>query len=286
MHSNALAVFFAFLSAAMIAVGTVWRHHIVRSGLGQWEANASPLTSLSTPGWWLSIALAFGAYAVQALALAFGSLLVVQPVLTLSLMLTLALSARVERRHMEVDEAFWGLVLTLCVGVLVLFGRPLPGERLGPAWEWVAAIAVGTAACGTLFAVAYRRPTPAPTKALLYGIVCGAAFGFVAVFAKVSVDAFTAGGLDTLLATWQFWALLATAVIGTAVQQYAFGAGILSRSLPAMKIAEPLVALALGHFLLGESFAALSLPFGWVLLCAAIAGMVGATAMLSRRPAP
>ncbi|SDS61977.1 DMT family transporter [Corynebacterium timonense] len=285
MHSNALAAFFALLSAAMIAVGTVWRHRILRSGLSQWEANASPLASLRTPAWWLSIALAFGAYGMQALALAVGSLLVVQPVLVLSLMLTLVLAARVERRRMEADETFWAIVLTLCVGVLVFFGRPLPGDRPSRTWEWVAAIALGALVCGALFAAAYRRPTPAPTKALLYGIVCGAAFGFLAVFAKVSVDAFTAGGLDELLGTWQLWALLATAVVGTAVQQYAFGAGTLSRSLPAMKITEPIVALALGFTLLGEDFAVSSVP-GWLAISVAVVGMVGATGMLSRRPDP
>ena len=61
MHSNALAILFAFISALMIAVGTVWRHRILRAGLSQAEANASPMDSLKRPTWWLSLALAFGA---------------------------------------------------------------------------------------------------------------------------------------------------------------------------------------------------------------------------------
>lgn len=283
MHNNALAVLFAFTSALMIAVGTVWRHRILRSGLTQAEANASPLASLSRPSWWLSLALAFGAYAVQALALAFGSLLVVQPILVLSLMLTLVLSARVEHRHMEADETFWALTLTACVGIVVVLGRPIPGERIVPTWEWAVFIAGGCALFGALFAVAYRRHTPAPAKALLYGIVCGAVFGYLAVFSKVTVDAFTHGGLEEMLVTWQFWALLASSIVGTGVQQYAFGAGVLSRSLPAMKIVEPLVALSLGYMLLGEDFGVSSVV-GWAVIVAAIVGMMVATGMLSRKP--
>lgn len=280
---SALAILLAFTSALMIAVGTVWRHSILRSGLGQAEANSSPLASLSRPSWWLSLALAFGAYAVQALALAFGSLLVVQPVLVLSLMLTLMLAARVERRPMEADETFWGLILTLCVGVVVILGRPLPGQRIAPTWEWAAFIAAGFLLGAALFALAYRRPTPAPTKALLYGIVCGTVFGYLAVFSKASVDAFTHGGAAAMLGTWQFWALIASSIVGTGVQQYAFGAGVLSRSLPAMKIMEPLVALSLGYVVLGEDFSVSGLA-GWGAIVAAIAGMMLATGMLARKP--
>ncbi|MDY5786394.1 DMT family transporter [Corynebacterium sp.] len=283
MHSNALAIVFALTSALMIAVGTVWRHQILRAGLTQVEANAAPLASISRPAWWLSLSLAFGAYGMQALALAFGSLLVVQPVLVLSLMLTLVLAARVEKRRMEADETFWALVLTACVGTVVILGRPLPGERVAPTWEWMLTMATGLCIAGTVFAIAYRRPLPAPTKALLYGIVCGAVFGYLAVFSKSTVDAFARGGAAQLVVTWQFWALLATSVIGTAVQQYAFGAGVLSRSLPAMKIVEPLIALLLGFTLLGESFAISSL-LGWAVIIAAIVGMMVATGMISRKP--
>ncbi len=283
MHSNALAILFAFISALMIAVGTVWRHRILRAGLSQAEANASPMDSLKRPTWWLSLALAFGAYGMQALALAFGSLLVVQPVLVLSLMLTLVLSARVEHRRMEMDETFWALVLTGCVGILVVLGHPMPGHRIAPTWEWAAFIAGGTALFGLMFVGTYRRPAAAPTKALLYGIVCGAIFGYLAVFSKVSVDAFAHGGVARMLVTWQFWALLASSILGTAAQQYAFGAGVLSRSLPAMKIVEPLVALSLGYMVLGEDFKVSSV-LGWTVIALAIVGMMVATGMLSRKP--
>ncbi|WKD56696.1 hypothetical protein CAPI_00580 [Corynebacterium capitovis DSM 44611] len=281
MHNNFLAVTFALTSALLIAVGTVWRHRILRTGLAQTEANPSPLESLGRPSWWMSLALAFAAYGMQAVALAFGSLLVVQPVLVLSLMLTLVLSARVERRRMEADETFWALLLTACVGILVVLGRPIPGERSASSWEWVSLVGGGILVGALVFAFASRRPPAA--QALLYGIVCGGIFGYLAVFSKVTVDAFASGGVHQVLHTWQFWALLASSALGTLVQQFAFGAGMLSRSLPAMKIVEPLVALLLGFTVLGERLA-VSSALGWLVIGAAIIGMVGATGMLSRRP--
>ncbi|AWB83199.1 DMT family transporter [Corynebacterium liangguodongii] len=280
-HSNVLAVTFALASALTIAVGTVWRHHILRTGLSHTEANASPLGSLRSAQWWASLCLAFVAYGLQALALGFGSLLVVQPILVLSLMFTLVLSARVERRRMDTGEALWALALTACVGVVIVLGRPVPGQRVAAWWEWAAAIAVGAIACALVVAAAYRRPPYA--QALLYGIVCGAVFGYLAVFSKVAVDAFAAGGLPALVSTWQFWAMLAASVLGTAVQQYAFGAGVLSASLPAMKIVEPLIALTLGLTILGESLQVNTVA-EWAVMGASISGMLVATGMLARRP--
>lgn len=275
VHSNVYAVVLAAISAVLIAAGTVWRHQIVRAD----HANSkSPLASVRRPSWWGSIGLALLAYAFQVAALAFGSLLVVQPILVLSLMLTLILSARVEDRKMSTAEVFWATVLTACVGVVVILGRPSAGTRDVPGWEWVAMTVGGVVASAAAFAFAVRR-SPGP-KALTLGLTCGAVFGFLAVYAKVAVDAFVTGGITGLLTTWQFWAVIASAIVGMALQQYAFDAGDLGLSLPAAKVAEPLTALALGYALLGEKFAVAS-AWGWGLIGASISGMLLATAMLA-----
>ncbi|WP_234947990.1 MULTISPECIES: DMT family transporter [Corynebacterium] len=253
MHSNGLAAILALISALLIAVGTVWRHRILRAGQARTEANDAPLTSLRKPAWWLSVGVALLAYAFQAAALAFGSLLVVQPILVLSLMLTLLLSAHVARTPMSRAEAFWAVVLTVAVGCVVIVGKPVPGTRAVAAWEWVAVCAA--AALGTAGAFAFASRRSPQTKALTYGLACGAIYGLLAVFAKVAMDALARGGVVALLTCWQFWAVVVSALAGVVVQQYAFGAGDLATSLPASKVGEPVVALALGYALLGEEFA-------------------------------
>ena len=75
--------------------------------------------------------------------------------------------------------------------------------------------------------------------------------------------------------------MLASAVLGTVVQQYAFGAGKLATTLPAMKVVEPLVALSLGLALLGEKFA-LTGFLGWTAMVVTIAGMLFSAAMVTR----
>ena len=253
VHSNSAAVVYAFISAVLIAVGTVWRHRILRAGQARTEANGAPLASLGKVQWWLSIAIALMAYAFQAAALAYGSLLVVQPMLVLSLMLTLLLSAAAERRRMSRHESIWAALLTASVAVVVLVGRPQPGAREVAGWEWVAVIALGLVVTAGAFAFAYRRSPQ--TQALTYGFTCGAIYGYLAVFAKVAVDVLARDGVWAMARSWQLWAVVATAVVGLVVQQYAFGAGDLALSLPASKVAEPIVALALGYTLLDEEFA-------------------------------
>lgn len=272
MHNTYLSAILALISAATMAAGTVWRHRIMRAG-------ASPLRSMRRPAWWASMGVAFLAYAFQAAALAFGSLLVVQPVLALSLMLTLLFSARQEHRRMHPEEAFWGALLTISVAGVVLLGRPLAGTREPLAWEWVIVVSSAIAVVAGAFAFAYRRPTA--TQSLTYGISCGALFGYQALFSKVAVDDFVTGGIMGLLTSWQLWAMLLAATAGTIVQQYAFAAGNLGTSLPAAKVVEPIVAFALGIFLLGETFRVTS-GAGWAATGASISIMLISAAMLTR----
>lgn len=295
VHNNALAVFFAFASALTIAIGTVWRHQIVlRYNAEQQEKlekrekrdeaggqrSAGAIGAIRRPTWWLSLSLAWLAYGFQAVALAFGTLLVVQPVLVLSLLLTLVLSARVEQRKMEIDETFWATILTVAVGVLVVLGRPEPGAREASISEWLVALGAGVVVMGATLLAARRQRSV--MRAFLLGAVCGAIFGYLAVFSKTTVDAFVRGGVPELVTTWPLYALLGAAIVGTIVQQYAFSAGNLSQSLPAMKIFEPLLAYSLGMTLLGETFT-VSTVWGWVLMALAVLAMFVATFFLSRK---
>lgn len=279
MQSNVTAIILALISAVLIAVGTVWRHRILRAGQARTEANHAPLASLSNVRWWLSIAIALLAYAFQAAALAYGSLLIVQPILVLSLMLTLILSAAFDRRRMSRHEIVWAALLTASVAVVVLIGRPQPGARDVPGWEWVAVIGLGLVAAAGAFAFAYRRSPQ--TQALTFGATCGAIYGYLAVFAKVAVDVLAREGVWAMLRSWQLWAVVATAVLGLVVQQYAFGAGDLAASLPASKVAEPIVALVVGYTLLDEKFAVGA--WGMGLMGASISVMLVATVQLTRQ---
>lgn len=281
MHSNALAVVFALLSALTIAWGTVLRHQIAEQTSGDPDdAHGSPLlTAVMRPKWWGGILCALAGYGLQIVALGFGTLLVVQPILVLSLMFTLPLSAKFDGRRISKVEMAWAGLLTVAVGVLVVWGRPLPGRSIPELDAWIVALGIGIVVFTAVSWFAGHRP--GSERALLLGLVTGAIMGFLAVLSKAVVAIFTADGVHGLLTSWESYGLIACAAIGTGVQQLSFNAGALKSSLPAMTIAEPIVAFVLGYTLLGEKFQVHGT--GWLAMAAALVVMVVGTVVLSRR---
>lgn len=281
MHSNALAVVFALLSALTIAWGTVLRHQIAEQTSGDPDdAHGSPLlAAVMRPKWWGGVLCALAGYGLQIVALGFGTLLVVQPILVLSLMFTLPLSAKFDGRRVSKSEMSWAGLLTIAVGVLVIWGKPLPGRSIPELDAWIIALAVGLVVIVAMCWFAGHRP--ANERALLLGLVTGIIMGYLAVLSKSVVAIFTDDGFHGLITSWEGYGLLACAAIGTGVQQLSFNAGALKNSLPAMTIGEPIVAFVLGYTLLAEKFQVQGL--GWIAMGVALLVMVASTVVLSRK---
>lgn len=274
MYSNFLAMAFALASALTIAWGTVVRHRIAE------ETDGSPLLEAVTRfRWWVGSLTALLGYALQVVALGFGTLLVVQPILVLSLMFTLPLSARYDGRRPRRDEMGWAGALTVAVAILVVLGKPVAGDPQPPMDRWLLALGIGAVILLTLWFISGSLALN--TRALVLGAITGGVYGYVAVLSKATVDIMTHGGITTLVFSWQGYSLLFGAILGTVIQQYAFNAGPLKNSLPAMTIVEPIVAFALGYAVLGEQFQVYGL--NWAFMAAALVTMVVSTFALSWR---
>ncbi len=275
MQSHVLAIFFALLSALTIAWGTVIRHRIAEVAP---EGKSPVMVAVKRPVWWLGMGSAIVAYMFQIVALSFGPLLVVQPCLVMSLTLTLIVSAIVEHRRFTFAEGFWSTVTTLAVLIVVLLGRPQHGNPQPDFSSWVLPIAVG--AVLMLLAARWSSNQIRRERAFTLGLITGAVFGYVALFSKAVADILPRQGVLALVASWELYALIAASIIGTLVQQYAFNAGALRTSLPAMKIGEPMVAFSLGYLVLGERFHVDGPQI--IVIILAIAAMIWATLQLSR----
>lgn len=274
MLSNFVAVAFALASAVVIAWGTVVRHRIAL------DATSAVLrTAIRQPLWWVGTLAAVAGYALQVVALGFGTLLIVQPVLMLSLMFTLPLSAWYAHRRMARRDVAWSLALTVAVAVMVVLGRPSHGLVQPPLDRWLPALGVGLVVMAALIGTAQLGKG---NRALLLGTACGCLYGYVAVLSKAVVDIFTSAGVVALLGSWEFYALVISAGAGTVLQQYSFNAGPLTYSLPAMTIVEPIVAFALGYAVLDEQFA-VETTLGWCVMAIALATMIAGTIALSRQ---
>ncbi|WJY98829.1 hypothetical protein CHAN_00960 [Corynebacterium hansenii] len=266
-------------SALSIAWGTVIRHRLADELPDDAGTMSGVWSVVSRPMWWAGVLLALAGYGLQIGALAFGTLLLVQPLLVMSLMFTLPLAARIAGRRISKSETAWAVLLTVAVAVLVMLGRPLPGDPQPPLARWIPALAIGA----VVFAVMYHAAGTLlrSEKALVLGLATGWLYGFVAVLSKAVVDIWVHGDLGEFVRSWELWSLLALALVGVAVQQASFNAGALRNSLPAMTCAEPVVAFALGYAVLGEKFQTQGSQ--WVWMGAALVAMIASTVALSRK---
>jgi len=194
-------------------------------------------------------------------------------------MFTLPLSSIYQKQRISKAELFWAFVLSAAVAIIVIVGNPAHGDVQPTLRRWIPALLIGGAVLIALDRFAYTRIRH--EKAFFLGVVTGAIFGYVAVLSKATVNLFMTGGIDALIFNWEGYALIGMATLGTIVQQSSFNAAALKHSLPAMTVAEPFVAFALGYAVLNERFQVAG--FEWLLMVLAAAAMVVSTFALSRQ---
>src|SRR5690606_12586422 len=92
MTGTAVAVVCALTAALLVAVGSIAQQ---RSAAAVPESDAFLSALIRSPRWWAGILGDGGSYLLQVAALAFGSVLLVQPLLVASLLFALPLAATV-----------------------------------------------------------------------------------------------------------------------------------------------------------------------------------------------
>ena len=273
------AVLLALASALSQAFGTVMRHRPAGNGDHGAEGRFGVLTSRY---WWAGMGVSLAGFLFQGLALAFGSLILVQTLTVLSLTFALPLGARFTHRRVTKTEMFWGSVLTACVVVIVVYGRPTGGEAHPPWHEWAVACGVGILVVGALVQVArVRAPAERGAKALLLGVAGGTAFAYVAMFMKGVSDRYALGGVAEVVTTGELYCLGVAAVVALTLQQKSFSAGAVHQAVPASTVTTPVVALVLGFAVLDERVAVDGPELA--LLGATVVLMAVATVLLSRK---
>ena len=246
-----LTVLLALLSAVFLAIGIVVRQRATIDVPA--ELGVSPVmirTLVRRPLWWAGTAAAIAGYVFQALALANGSLLLVQPILTSALLFALPLSARLAHRRVTRGEWAWAMLLTAALAVFVVLAKTRPGDYdASLSTSAVVAVVCGAAVSACVLVatriVGWRR-------AMLLGAAVGVLFGVVAVLTKLVMHVLTHDGPRAVLTTPVLYLLALLGVVAMLLQQSAFHAGSLQTSVPTMLVLEPVVAVVLGAVVLGE----------------------------------
>lgn len=279
---HAVAIFSALLSAFWAAVGIVVRQRATQRVPGDEAMSAAMATTLvRQPLWWAGTFAAVAGYVFQAVALAHGSLLLVQPLLVSSLLFALPLNAALCHQRISGVQWGWAMLLTAALAVFLLVGEPREGHSRPPIPAWTLALAITVPALIACVVAAHRAA--ARMRASLLGVAVAILLGMIAVVTKVCTHRFAMGGWHALLAVPAPYVLVGLAVTVTVVQNSAFHAGALQASVPIMLVGEPVVAVLLGVVVLGEHLAvggATSL-----VLVLAVVAMAAATVALGRSQA-
>jgi drug/metabolite transporter (DMT)-like permease len=276
---HGLVVLLAFLSALFLAIGIVVRQRATMDVPAEHGVSSVMfLTLLRRPLWWGGTAAAVAGYVFQALALAKGSLLLVQPILVSALLFALPLSAQLANRRVTRGEWLWALVLTAALAVFLVLAKTIPGdyEASVPLTALVAVIC--TAAVTACVIVAVRTATW--KRAVLLAVAVGVLFGVVAVLTKLVMHLLIYDGARAMLLTPVPYLLVVLGILAVFLQQSAFHAGSLQTSVPTMLVLEPVIAVLLGAVVLGEHLTVGGVKA--IAITAAVVAMAAATIALGR----
>ncbi len=279
MLQHALVVAAALAGAVFAAVGIVVRQRATMDvPRDQGVSTVMVSTLLRRRLWWAGTAAAVTGYAFQAVALAYGSLLLVAPLLVSALLFALPLSARLAHRRVTRAEWGWAVLLTVALGVFVSLARTKPGDYESSQLPALVVAGISLAFVAGCLAVAVRFSDW--RRAILLAVGVGVLFGVVAVLTKLVMQIVREGSLLRVVTSPALYVLIAVGVLATLLQQSAFHAGSLRASVPAMLVLEPMVAVLLGEVVLGEHLA-VSKPAAAV-LAIAVGAMAAATIALGR----
>ena len=245
------AIVFAVLSALSNAGSAVLQRLAVVDRTSETRSLwRTAIDLVRQPVWLLGGLFLIGTFGFQALALYFGPLSMVQPVLVLELIFTLGL--RVFLLHDGIASRTWSAALMICLGLgaFLVVASPSEGTHVPNAGQWM--LAVGTRALIVVALLLLARYGSAARRAALFGAATAVVWSVDAAFMKQTVDELAHSGLPGLLTHWPLYAMIATGVLGTILLQAAYAVGPLAASQAPVLIVDPLASIVLGIELFHE----------------------------------
>jgi drug/metabolite transporter (DMT)-like permease len=200
------------------------------------------------PLWLVSIVGTVVGFALQVVALRFGPLALVEPLLICDLIFAVLINCYLRNRW---DGPLLGGVLAAAVGVagFLAIARPTNGNST-VSFIVVLPLGAGLAAAviGCL-AVAARSETLRP---LALALACGINYGVAAFLVKLVVSD-VSGGLVGLLTDWPIYALAVVGPLGFLLNENAFQQGtLIAPVLSIITVCDPLISIALAALWLDE----------------------------------
>jgi drug/metabolite transporter (DMT)-like permease len=279
--SAVIAVGLGLMTAAMFGAASVLEERSTKQVPERPALSPRLLTDLvQRPLFLAAIGVNMVGCGLQILALHFGSLTLVQPLLVLSLLFAVVISAVAIRRRPP-DAVLLAGVACCAIGItgFLAVARPHGGAGTagpGAALPLAAVVAAVLAGC-----LAAARWGPRALRPLWLALGCGAAFGVNALLLKIVPGTLAAGFADPLR-QWPLYLMVFVTPVGFLLNQNAFQAGtMIAPVLAVITTADPLVSMATGAMFLHEKIA--TAPLDLAAEGLALAVMIGGIIALAHR---
>jgi len=271
-----VAICLAILGAVGLALGTQFQNDAVseREGAATARPGALSLRQLFKlirhPRWISGMALIMLALILQLGALSLAPLIVVQPIGAIALVITAVLNAKVTKTSLNRSSV---LALALCIlgiGLFVGQASTVAHETtIGDAtlWQVLGLLMIILVIIGTLFFTVGKM-----MKALSFIVGAGVLYGFVATLTKVIIQRALQLQFEWLTVLC-LAALLGAVILGGWFVQNAYASGPPDLVIAGLTVIDPLVAVFVGIFVLGEAQAA----SGWVVAGFGLSGLGAVT---------
>jgi len=277
-----MAYVFALGAGLCYAIASVFQHRVAAAAPK--SLSLSPrliLEMVRHPMWLFGIGLDVGAYFLEALALANGSIVLVQTLLVSGLLFALPLSAIGRQDRPGRTEWFAAAAVAGGIAVFLAVGDPNDGHGRATALDWVIAFSI----CGVIIVtmIVATRHAPPHYRALGLAVATGACYALTAALTKQVVTIIDHHGAEGILMHWPVYALAVFSIVGLILNQSAFNAGNLAASLPALAVTNPVLSSILGVALFEETLSAHGM-LQYAVTALAVVVMVGGVIRLARSP--
>jgi drug/metabolite transporter (DMT)-like permease len=232
------------------------------------------LDLVRVPRWLAGIGLMVCGMVLGALALGWGEVSLVEPLLATNLLFAMALSRW--QTGQPLGRQGWGGLALLAGGVtaFIVAGRPHGSVAVaGPFRHW---LIIGIVAGVALLLTVYAKRSRLSRGPALLALAAGLLYGLQDALTRISGQQLSRGGLFDLVTGWQPYGVVVLGITGLVLVQSAFETAPLRMSLPALTAAQPLAGIACGVGFLGDRLRMDTGALAWEAagLAAIVAGIV------------
>jgi drug/metabolite transporter (DMT)-like permease len=200
------------------------------------------------PLWLIAVGANVVGFILQVVALAYGSLALVQPLLVCDLLFAVLIAWYLRGRANEPQpnmKPIWAGVAITTVGLagFLAIGQPTPGHTQARL-DMLAPLAIGyIVVVGACLVVANRNRDLQP---LALALGCGVSYGVAAFVIKLLTSEF-GGGLAAIFTNWPIYVFAVVGPAGFVLNQNALQQGTLLAPVQAIiSVADPVISIALG----------------------------------------